>query len=74
MAGGVGEDAAVERPALEVLAGLGWETVSGFDEVLGVSGTLGRDRDSQAVLVHRLRACLEGLNPDVSGAGLDRAV
>ena len=74
MAGGVGEDAAVERPALEVLAGLGWETVSGFDEVLGVAGTLGRDRDSQAVLVHRLRACLEGLNPDVSGAGLDRAV
>ena len=74
MAGGVGEDAAVERPALEVLAGLGWKIVSGFDEVLGVAGTLGRDRDSQAVLVHRLRDRLEELNPDVPGAGLDRAV
>ena len=56
------EDALVEQPALRLLAQLGWEVVSGFDEDLGPAGTLGRDSQSESVLGHRLRVALRSLN------------
>ena len=52
---GLTEGVLVERPALDLLSGLGWDVVSGFEEVLGSGGTLGRDSQSEPVLGHRLR-------------------
>jgi type I restriction enzyme R subunit len=59
------EDELVERPAMELLAELGWETVNAYTEVLGSAGTLGRDSQHDAFLIHRLRDALTALNPEV---------
>ena len=57
------EDQLVEQPAIELFAELGWETVSAMEEVFGAGGTLGRETKGEVVLVPRLRAALERLNP-----------
>ena len=67
------EDALVERPSLKLLSRMGWEVASGFDEVLGPSGTLGRDSQSEVVLAHRLRDALRFLNHGIPDAVLDDA-
>ena len=71
--GRLSEDALVEQPALGLLAGLGWEVVSGFDETLGPAGTLGRDSQSEPVLGHRLSDALRSLNPGLPQSALDEA-
>lgn len=71
--GRLSEDALVEQPSLRLLAELGWEVVSGFDEVLGSAGTLGRDSQSEAVLGHRLSDALRSLNPGLPESALDEA-
>ncbi len=55
----------VERPAVELLAELGWTTVDAREERFRHGGTLGRDSRTDVVLTHRLRAALARLNPDV---------
>jgi type I restriction enzyme R subunit len=57
------EVALVERPALELLAELGWTVVSAAEETFGPAGTLGRDSTADIVLVHRLRDAIRNLNP-----------
>jgi type I restriction enzyme R subunit len=57
----------VERPALELLAELGWTVVDAYAETLGPAGTLGRDSIHEVVLTHRLRDALHVLNPEVPG-------
>ena len=75
MSGGVHtEDQLVERPAVDLLATLGWQTVNAYDEVLGPGGTLGRDDRREVVLQHRLRAALSSLNPDVPEHAREEAV
>ena len=64
----------VEAPALELLGKLGWETVSAYSETFGPDGTLGRDSQSDVVLVHRLREALTELNPNIPVAGIEVAV
>ena len=71
--GRLSEDALVEQPALRLLSQLGWEVASGFDEVLGSAGTLGRDSQSEPVLGHRLRDALRTLNPVLPDSALDEA-
>ncbi|WP_419914041.1 HsdR family type I site-specific deoxyribonuclease [Candidatus Poriferisodalis sp.] len=68
------EDELVEQPALRLLAQLGWDVVSGFDEALGPIGTLGRDSQSEPVLTHRLRDALRGLNPGLDDTVLGEAI
>ena len=68
------EDQLVEQPALALLSDLGWTTVNARDEELGSAGTLGRETTSEVVLVPRLRAALERLNPDVPPEGIVGAV
>ena len=72
-AGRLTEDELVEQPALRLLAQLGWEVASGFDEPLGSAGTLGRDSQSEPVLGHRLRDSLRTLNPGLPDPALDEA-
>ena len=57
------EDQLVERPAIRLFTELGWQTVSAMEEVFGQSGTLGRETSGDVVLVPRLCASLERLNP-----------
>lgn len=57
------EDQLVEQPAIEIFADLGWTTVSASDEAFGARGTLSRETKGEVVLVSRLRAALERLNP-----------
>ncbi|MBI3270967.1 MAG: type I restriction endonuclease subunit R [Planctomycetes bacterium] len=57
------EDQLVEQPAIQLLAALGWQTVSAVDEAFGADGTLGRETKSEVLLAPRLRAALERLNP-----------
>ncbi|MEQ1574478.1 MAG: type I restriction endonuclease subunit R [Vicinamibacterales bacterium] len=69
------EDQLVEQPAIQLLAALGWQTVLAVDEVTGPHGTLGRETTAEVVLVPRLRAAIERLNPfappDAISAGID---
>jgi len=37
------EDTLIVQPAIELLGGLGWQTIGAFDEVFGAGGTLGRE-------------------------------
>ena len=67
------EDALVEQPALRLLEQVDWEVESGFDEVLGPAGTLGRDSQSEPVLTHRLKDSLRSLNPELPQSALDQA-
>ncbi|MEB0003945.1 type I restriction endonuclease subunit R [Cryobacterium sp. RTC2.1] len=73
-----GEDALVERPAIELLGRLGWETLNAYSEVLGEGGTLGRDNQSEVVLSSRLRTALKRLNPhldsEVQAAAIQLAI
>lgn len=53
----------VEEATVEILAALGWSTISAEYETFGPAGTLGRDSTRAVVLVQRLRAALAKLNP-----------
>src|SRR5215211_6411845 len=55
----------VERPALDLLAELGWTVVNAYTETLGRTGSLGRDSLHEIVLIHRLRDALQHLNPSI---------
>jgi type I restriction enzyme R subunit len=68
------EDQLVEQPAIALFAELGWQTVSATDEVFGTSGTLGRETSGEAVLIPRLRAALERLNPQLPAEAIESAV
>ena len=63
----------MERPAVELLAELGWRTVNAYDERLGADGTLGRDSRRDVVLGHRLLSALRTLNPDAPDEALEEA-
>jgi type I restriction enzyme R subunit len=68
------EDQLVEQPAIELFAALGWQTVEALEETFGRDGTLGRETSGEAVLLQRLRAALERLNPSVPAAAITGAV
>ena len=68
------EDSLVEQPAIQLFAELGWETLSASDEVMGASGTLGRETKSEVVLAVRLRSVLMRLNPSLPPEAISAAV
>jgi|CXWL01.1.fsa_nt_gi type I restriction enzyme R subunit len=74
MAHAYSEDQLVEQPAITLLAELGWQTVSAMEEVFGPQGTLGRETKAEPVLVVRLRAALNRLNPSLPPEALSTAV
>lgn len=57
------EDQIVEQPAIGLFAEMGWQVVSASEETFGAAGTLQRETKGEVVLVARLRAALERLNP-----------
>jgi len=68
------EDQLVEQPAIGLFAELGWQTVSASEETFGANGTLGRETKGDVVLVPRLRAALERLNPTLPPEAISTAV
>src|SRR5882672_3820375 len=68
------EDQLVERPAIGLFAELGWTTVSALEETFGATGTLLRETKGEVVLVSRLRAALERLNPALPPEAITAAV
>jgi type I restriction enzyme R subunit len=68
------EDQLVEQPAIRLFGELGWQTVNAQYEILGKTGTLGRDNKSEVFLVRRLQAAIERLNPYVPGEAVEQAV
>jgi len=64
------EDAAVEQPAMELLAELGWETLNAH----GDPDELGRQSRAEVVLEERLRLAVRHLNPGLDDGALDAAV
>ena len=72
--GNYSEDSLVEQPAIQLFAELGWETLSASDEVMGASGTLGRETKSEVVLAVRLRSTLVRLNQSLPSEAINAAV
>jgi type I restriction enzyme R subunit len=68
------EDTLVEQPAIALFSQLGYETVNAFHETFGQHGTLGRETSSEVVLVPRLRAALQRLNPGVAAEAIEGAI
>lgn len=71
---GYTEDSLVEQPAIQLFAELGWETLVASEEVMGASGTLGRETKSEVVLAVRLRNVLARLNPSLPPEAINAAV
>ena len=71
---GYTEDSLVEQPAIQLFAELGWEALSAADEVMGASGSLGREFKSEVVLTARLRSVLERLIPALPNEAITAAV
>ncbi len=67
-------EAEIEEAALEVFAELGWNVVNVIYERFGEKGSLGRETKSDAVLLRRLRAALEKLNPTLSAEAIEQAI
>jgi type I restriction enzyme R subunit len=83
------EDQLVEQPAIGLFAELGWTTVSALQEMFGApspglaatlshpmgeGASLGRETNGEVVLVSRLRAALERLNPALPPEAITAAV
>ncbi len=67
-------EAALESATLDLFARLKWETANCYDETFGPGGTLGRETPAEVVLVRRLRAALERLNPDLPPEAIAQAI
>jgi type I restriction enzyme R subunit len=68
------EDNLVEQPAIDLFAGLGWETANCFDEKFGEHSTLGRETTTEVVLLPRLRSALKRLNPALPNEAIELAI
>ena len=80
------EELLVEQPAVDLFAELGWATVSASEEVFGSAepspqpspsgqgSWLGRETKSDVVLVPKLRAALERLNPTLPSDAINSAI
>ena len=64
----------VEQPAIDLFSKLGWETVSAWDEIFGPDGTLQRETSAEVVLLPRLRAALQRLNPSLPAEAISAAI
>ena len=71
---GYTEDALVERPAIALLAELGWQTVNAYSEFDHGASTLGRETRSEVILTARLRPALQRLNPNMPPEAIDQAI
>jgi type I restriction enzyme, R subunit len=68
------EDLLIEQPAIDLLGEIGWETISAREEIFGTDGTLQRETSGEVILLERLRAAFEKLNPALPSSAITAAV
>lgn len=68
------EDRSIEQPAIQLFARLGYETRNAYRETPDAHPVTGRARHHDVVLLPRLRAALERLNPTLSPELINRAI
>ena len=69
------ENVLIEQPAIALFGELKWETADCFHEFEQVGGSpLGRETAAEVVLVRRLRAALEKLNPKAPAETIKQAI
>ena len=68
------EELLIEEPAFELFAQLGWDSISGHEEIFGTNGTLQRETSAEVVLRARLRSSLIKLNPHVPFEAIAAAI
>jgi type I restriction enzyme R subunit len=71
---GYTEDALIERPAIALLAALGWQTVNAYHEFDHGASSLGRETKDEVVLKSRLREALLRINPEASPEAVHQAI
>ena len=71
---GYSEDQLIERPAIDLLEGLGWETFDAYREFDHGKSPLGRETRAEAILTSRLRPALKKLNPGFPDDAFDQAI
>ena len=71
---GYTEDSLIERPAIELLASLGWKPFNAYGEFDHGASTLGRETRAEVILVARLRPALQRLNPNATSESLNIAI
>ena len=72
---GYSEDELIEQPAIALFGELKWETADCFHEFEQAGGSpLGRETAAEVVLVRRLRAALEKLNPKAPADAIAQAI
>lgn len=69
-----GEDAAIEQPAIQLFASMGWETVNLYNEWASGKSTEGRQSEREIVLEARLRFAIARLNPGMPPSAIDQVV
>ena len=69
-----GEDAAIEQPAIQLFASMGWETANLYNEWASGKSTEGRQSEREIVLEARLRSAVARLNPGLPHSAIDQAV
>lgn len=69
------ENTLVEQPAIALFGDLGFSTANCFYEKVGTTNaTFGRETTADVVLVPKLRAALQKLNPDVADDAIQLAI
>jgi type I restriction enzyme R subunit len=68
------EDASVEQPAIALFSELGWDTGNLYQEWASGTSTEGRETEHEVILVKRLRAALQKLNPTLPPSALEQAI
>ncbi len=71
---GYTEDALIERPAIALLASLGWQSVNAYHEFDHGASSLGRETKDEVVLKSRLREALLRINPEASPEAVHQAI
>ena len=71
---GFSEDSLIEKPAIDLLAALGWETYNAYGEFEQGQSPLGRENKAEVVLTSRLLPALEKLNPNAPGEAIIQAI
>lgn len=74
-------EAALELETMNLFEQLGWQTVNAYEETFGSAQTatsqrpyIGRENRGEVVLIPRLRAALESLNPDAPAETIVQAI
>ena len=74
MPGDYSEDTLIERPTIDLFSDLHWKTANCYNEFQPGAVSQGRETSAEVVLVPRLRAALEQLNPGVPADAIGLAI